>query len=728
MDRTGKQGTDGGGDNRPSESGSLNPGQDQGESWLGQVFDKAPCIVFVVDDDGRILLSNQKANEMVGCPDGGLAGGDFLGFLDKQVAGRPDRDQCLEAIRGTRKEPLEQGIRARDGQLVLTRFTFVRVPSPDGHGEVTLCVGEDMTRVRSREAELRESERQARDAFRLLAAFSRISGRILHESNLDEVCMLFVEAIREHSIYSRAILTLIDEQGKGYLWYFTGLSDDEIEEFHRNKLTDAQRGSIFQDRFRLGNSYYIPHDSGWQYQGVRSRAEQGQRGPAQWHPDDFLFIPLYGTNRGLIGMVSVDDPADRAVPTPESLSPLELFANQVAHCIEKTRLDRKVRDSLQKLEMAKEQLVQAEKLSAIGELVSGVAHELNNPLTGVMGYAQLLMGSGSDPKTNKNLEKIHHEATRCQKIVQNLLMFARRHKAERHYQSVNDILKSTLELREYQLRVDNIRVRLQLDEGLPKTMVDFFQLQQVFLNLINNAHQAMVDAHGKGELTVSTWAEDDQIHVVIDDSGPGIQKENLSKIFDPFFTTKEVGKGTGLGLSLSYGIVKEHGGTINVKSESGRGTAISIVLPIQERKEAAAEETPRIVAPDNGGGRSILVVDDEEVIVSLLEEILTTEGHRVDVARNGLEALHKIRTGSYDLVLSDLRMPGMGGEDLYSRIGKEQPELLPRIVFTTGDIVSPDVQKFIKRTGNRFITKPFSLEDVLQTLHHMEEGDQPSGS
>ncbi|MBI4161200.1 MAG: PAS domain-containing protein, partial [Acidobacteria bacterium] len=447
--------------------------------WHARVFDRVPRVVLVVDDAGQILFSNRRAEEVTGFGPGGLRARSLFDLVEAPDADLGAGESLRHALRGPAETVLEQPLRTRGGGAVLTRFTFVRVPGPAGVGEATLCVGEDVSGVRRRESELRESEHQAKAAFRLLAAFSGISGRILHETSLDEVCMLFIEAIREHSDFSRAILTLIDEQGKGYLWYFTGLSDAEIEEFHRNKLSDDQRGSIFHERFRLGNSYYIPHDSGWGYRGVPSRAEHRRPGAGDWHPEDFLFIPLYGSNRGLIGMVSVDDPGDGKVPTPESLSPLELFANQVAHCIEKTRLDRKVRESLEKLEAAREQLVQAEKLSAIGELVSGVAHELNNPLTGVMGYAQLLLGAEASPGVKRSLEKIHREATRCQKIVQNLLLFARRRQPERRYHSINDVVKSTLELREYQLRVDNVRVVLQLDENLPPTMVDFYQLQQV---------------------------------------------------------------------------------------------------------------------------------------------------------------------------------------------------------------------------------------------------------
>ena len=685
------------------------------DDWHRTLLDRAACILLVLDPDSRVIFCNDKASVVTGYAEKDLLGMSLADLVWGDAAGGPSPTDLIKAVLVSRQETwLELPLRNRSGDPLLTSFGLAPVPAPGNGGEAVLCIGTDITQIRRGVEDLRRSERHARDAFRLLAAFSRISGRILQEMDLDQVCMLFTEAIREHSVFSRAILTLMDDNGKGYLWYFNGLTDEEIEEFHRKKLTDRQRSAIFQDRFRMGNSFYIRHDSGWSYEGVRSKVLPEHR--VNWHPDDFLFIPLYGSNGRLIGMVSVDDPEDGKVPAPENLSPLELFANQVAHCIEKTHLDRKIQESRKKLVVAQEQLVQAEKLSAIGELVSGVAHELNNPLTGVMGYAELLLGSDCSPETKRSLERIHREATRCQKIVQNLLMFARRRKAERRAHSINEILESTLELREYQLRVDNIRVIKNLDDNLPKTMVDFFQLQQVFLNIINNAHQAMVESTGSGTLVVTSGRAGDRIRVDIRDSGPGIPRDHLGRIFDPFFTTKDVGKGTGLGLSLSYGIVQEHEGRIFATSVSGEGTTITVEVPIRE-VEQTVEKEPEAVAPDNGtSGRFILVVDDEEVIVELLQEILTNAGHRVDVARNGMEALHKIRSGSYDLILSDLKMPGMGGEELYAQIGKEKPEMLAKIVFSTGDMVSPNVQKFLKQTGNRYIPKPFRLDDILRVV------------
>ncbi|MGQ9631469.1 MAG: ATP-binding protein [bacterium] len=228
-----------------------------------------------------------------------------------------------------------------------------------------------------------------------------------------------------------------------------------------------------------------------------------------------------------------------------------------------------------------EQILQMEKLSAVGGLVAGVAHELNNPLTGVMGFAQLLlMEPDLREDVKEDIRKIYREGDRARRIVQNLLAFARKHKPEKRLVDVNHLIENTLELQSYEARANNIRVVKNLDRELPMILADPNQLQQVFLNITSNAYQAMLLRDGERCLTVTTRREGGEIEISFSDTGPGIPRENLKRIFDPFFTTKEVGEGTGLGLSVSYGIIREHGGTITVKSWEGEGATFTILLPL----------------------------------------------------------------------------------------------------------------------------------------------------
>jgi len=261
--------------------------------------------------------------------------------------------------------------------------------------------------------------------------------------------------------------------------------------------------------------------------------------------------------------------------------------------------EKRMEDERQKLE---EELLLAGRLAAVGELAAGAAHELNNPLAAIQGFAQLLTKSTDlNEATKKDLDTIYREAQRAGKITQNLLFFARKHKPERRLISLNEALEKTLELRAHQMKVNNIELSGQLQPDLPLTMADFYQVQQVFMNIIINAEQAMVEAHGKGKLVVKTRIVGNSIQITFTDDGPGISEENLDRIFNPFFTTKEVGKGTGLGLSICHGIVETHGGRIYAKSKLGKGATFVVEIPIVPEDQTPAEQAGLVQAK---GGRN----------------------------------------------------------------------------------------------------------------------------
>ncbi len=377
------------------------------------------------------------------------------------------------------------------------------------------------------------------------------------------------------------------------------------------------------------------------------------------------------------------------------------------------------------------QLLQAEKLSAIGQLVAGVAHELNNPLTAIMGYAQLLQAADLDEGARKDLERIRCEAERSARIVRNLLTFASRHEGlKKQRLDVNEVLDHTLELRAYQFKVDNIEVVKELDEKLPPTMANSDQLQQVFLNIINNAHQAMVEARGRGKLIVRTSrrpaSEDGEAFIRIEmiDDGPGVSPENIGRVFDPFFTTKEVGQGVGLGLSIAYGIIEEHKGRIWVESPAtehrigggGPGTRFVIELPV---KAEAAVSSVEPLAEDGfplPGQKLILVVEDEPEVANLVSRVLVREGHHVHTATDGRTALRRLKQTHYDLIISDLKMPGMGGEELYQCVQEFDPALVERMMFFTGDTVNRQSLAFLRETGSVYLTKPFHVDELMNAV------------
>jgi len=381
--------------------------------------------------------------------------------------------------------------------------------------------------------------------------------------------------------------------------------------------------------------------------------------------------------------------------------------------------------------LLQQELIQSEKLSAIGALISGIAHELNNPLTGVMGYSQLLqLRKDLDDRARENLLKINNLALRCQKIVQNLLLFARKQKPERTLQDVNEILERTVELRNYELQVNNIEIFRDLDRHLPKTIADGHQLQQVFLNIITNAEQAMLEAHGSGRLTIRTRTEPTTSRIVIEvaDDGPGIPEVFLNKIFDPFFTTKEVGKGTGLGLSLSYGMIKEHGGNIYARNRLGGGATFVIELPIITQLQETPGLTPELMPQALKfeilvRDKHILVVDDEKYILDFFVEVFQMFPVHVDTASNGRLAMEKMLVNNYDLVITDFKMPQMGGQELCNWIQENRPHLSKRVIFVTGDTISPDTRSFFENTRNRYLAKPFKIEEVKEVVQQTLESE-----
>jgi two-component system NtrC family sensor kinase len=366
--------------------------------------------------------------------------------------------------------------------------------------------------------------------------------------------------------------------------------------------------------------------------------------------------------------------------------------------------------------LAQERLLQSEKMSSVGQLVSGVAHELNNPLTGIMGFAQLLLLKDLNEPVRHQVETIYAEAERASKIVSNLLTFARRRRAQKDPSNLNTLIERVLELRNYDLRVHNINTEMELDASLPETLVDPNQLQSVFLNIIINAEQAM-KGDDDGTLRIGTRVSGRTITASFRDSGPGMSAETVRRIFDPFFTTKEAGEGTGLGLTICYSIIEEHGGRIWAESEPGRGTTFHIELPIIGGAASPARKREAEPAqPPAGERRRVLVVDDEESIQRLLTGVLEMDGHQVLVAKNGREALDITKRGGIDLIITDMKMPVMGGAELYTRLRDAQDPLASRVIFITGDTVAPDTRRFLQGVENAVLAKPFRLRDVREAV------------
>jgi PAS domain S-box-containing protein len=358
----------------------------------------------------------------------------------------------------------------------------------------------------------------------------------------------------------------------------------------------------------------------------------------------------------------------------------------------------------------------ASRLASIGEMASGIAHEINNPLTGVIGYAQLLSQKELPEDIREGLEVINTGAQRVAGIIKRLLTFARQYKPERTLVNINDIIEATLSLRSYQLKTNNIKLTTRLAPDLPTTIADAGQLQQVFLNLIVNAETEMKQAHDKGKLSVNTEQMDNIIRISFKDDGPGIMKKNMEKIFNPFFTTRKIGEGTGLGLSVCHGIIAEHGGSIYAKSRSGKGATFIIELPVITADEQL--ELPELIAEESQKvtNARILVVDDEPGVRQFLGQALTNEGHEVQTVDNASDALKRIRSQRYSLILLDIKMPDMSGIELYERIQKIDKSLARKVVLITGDVLGINTAAFLSKTKAPHITKPFNVKQLKKDI------------
>lgn len=358
-------------------------------------------------------------------------------------------------------------------------------------------------------------------------------------------------------------------------------------------------------------------------------------------------------------------------------------------------------------------------LASVGELASEIAHELNNPLAAVMTFAHLLKSQDLPGGVGEDVDKIFTESQRAARVVHNLLAFARRHEPEKRYVDVLSAVSRALTLKAQDLDSNNIQVISQFENGLPKTMADEHQLTQVFLNIVTNADQTMTENNGGGHLWISGRSQDSTLLFTFRDDGPGIDKENIKKVFDPFFSTKESGKGTGLGLSMCHRMVRAHGGRIWVESEEGRGTTFFVELPL-ELPDDDLDDAPDIevegTVPGHIKGRRILVVDDEAVFTDPLCRILSREGHVVEVARDGDEAWQAIGRKRYECILMDVRMPGVGGKELYRRIRGSDEKLAKRVIFATGDTLNPETQEFLENTGNAWLGKPFTVEELQKRI------------
>src|SRR5579871_6262556 len=601
------------------------------------LFEQVQEGVYVASPEGRLLDCNDAFVHMLG-----------YGTREELMVLNLDTEICVDARQreAFRKEieahnyvrNFEVTMRRKDGTILLAVESSFATRDSAGSIERYQGFVLDMTEKRRAEEEMRRRNRElnALNAMAVVAAQS---------FDLDEILNLTM----------RQVVTLFGaESGSVFL------SDTDSPTFRRRaawgpRSRDGSRPAeisfedgfgelVLRSRAEVVTPDYLPHLPPKVAEFLKSDADRS-----------WIWVLFWGKDApvGIMGLCS--HLGYEYSGNDENL--LVAISRQLATTIEKVRLYEETCRAYEDLRKTQEQLLQSEKMSAVGQLIAGVAHELNNPLTAILGYAELLESEGLNTRAADYVSKLFKQAQRTHRVVQNLLSFARQRKPQKEQVDIRKVLDETLVLREYDLKVNNIRLEKEIQGSLPVVTADPHQLEQVFLNVINNAVDAMLESGRTGKIRIAVSLEGGSVCTRFTDDGPGLK--DPKRIFDPFYTTKSVGKGTGLGLSICYGIVKEHGGDITAFNAPEGGAVIEVKLPAAAAL-VSEPEVPKLAARPHDGAISgrILLIEEEEAVLEFERDVLTGAGASVVTARSSEEVKTRLLSEPFHAVIMSAKMPG----------------------------------------------------------------------
>jgi two-component system NtrC family sensor kinase len=587
-------------------------------------------------------------------------------------------------------------LRRKDGTLLLASESSFATRSASGTIERYQGFVLDMTEKRRAEDEMQRRNRElnALNAMAVVAAQS---------FDLDEILNLTL----------RQVVTLFGaESGTVYL------SDAESPTFRRR----AAWGPRSRDKARAAEMTF---PDGFGDLVMRSRAEvvtaeympHLPKSVAEFLESDrdrsWLWV-LFWAKESPVGLMGLcNHQGYEYSSNDENL--LVAISRQLATTIEKVRLYEETCRAYEDLRKTQEQLLQSEKMSAVGQLIAGVAHELNNPLTAILGYAQLLETEGLNQRAQDYVGKLFKQAQRTHRVVQNLLSFARQRKPERDEVDLRKVLEETLTLRDYDLKINNIAVECDLPTAPAMVIADAHQVEQVFLNIINNAVDAILESGRTGRLKIRVNGQNGQVCASFSDNGTGIK--DPKRIFDPFYTTKSVGKGTGLGLSICYGIVKEHGGDITARNNSEGGATIEVRIPASSSTSPVVEEVPKPPLRQHEGAISgrVLLVEEEEAVLEFERDVLAGAGADVVTAQNGVDARTRLQSEQFDAIILNGKMPEQwSAKESYPWIKENCPNMVEHIVYTFSAGVEPtDGRAFLQENNVPYLVRPFEVAELI---------------
>ena len=653
------------------------------------LFEQAQEGVFVATPAGKLLECNDALVRMLGY--GKREEIMALGFENEIYAFPAQREAFHREIdQHGYVRNFEVALRHRDGSLITAlESTFV---TKDGAGKIERYQGFllDITEKKRAEDEIRRRNRE-------LNALNAMAVIATQSFDLDEILNLTLRQVVSLLGTDGGSIYLGDAEGTRFRrrasW---GQRSTDRTRFAEVDLAEGFGDLVTRSRMEVITEEFLPHLPASVADFIR--AESSGIWVLLWSKDKCM---------GMMGLTS----RHQRTYTENDENLLVAIGRQLATTIERVRLYDETSRAYDDLRRTQEQLLQSEKMSAVGQLIAGVAHELNNPLTAILGYAQLLQSEGLSERAADFVGKLFKQAQRTHRVVQNLLSFARQRKPHKQVVEIAKVLEETLALRDYDLRVNNIKLERQANDELPAVTADPHQLEQVFLNIINNSLDAMLDAGKSGSLKVTALAKDGNIHVEFHDSGPGIKEPN--RIFEPFYTTKSVGKGPGLGLSICYGIIQEHGGNISARNHDEGGAVITVSLP--SAGTAVPVEKSRPAPPRESAieGR-ILLVEDEESVLEFERDVLSGAGAEVVTSTKGDELRTLLQSQSFDALILDGKIPGIGTlPELRTWIAENCPSLTKHWLVTFSSAPEPEVRDFLQENRIPYLMKPFEVSDLI---------------
>jgi two-component system NtrC family sensor kinase len=676
------------------------------EQKYRSLFEQVQEGVFVTTPDGNLLDCNDAFVRMLGYQ----KREDLLGKnVDREFYTSPEQRKTFrsEAEAHNFVRDFEVTLRRKDGSVLTALESSVTIRDEEGSIERYQGFVLDITEKKRAEEEIRRRNRE-------LNALNAMAVIATQTFDLDEILNLTLRQVISLLGAEAGSVFLAEAEHRFRRRADWGQRVTDRKRFAEIQFPDGFGDLVMRSRAEVLTTEYLPHLPQTVSEFLREAAAGG--GSSIW-------VVLWGKDNpaGLMG-IRRGEPRDY---TGNDESLLVAIGRQLSTTIEKVRLYEETSKAYDDLRRAQEQLLQSEKMSAIGQLIAGVAHELNNPLTAILGYAQLLESEKLEAKSKEYVSKIFKQGQRTHRVVQNLLSFARQRKPEREQFDVVKVLEEALLLRDYDIKVGNIILERQVEADIPAVFGDPHQLEQVFLNIINNALDAMAedeeaDASKSQEhnFKVRVCSQENSVVIEFQDSGPGIKEP--SRIFEPFYTTKNVGKGTGLGLSICYGIIKEHGGEISARNAEVGGAIVEIKLPSAGKPADEPKSATPTARREVGLTGKILLVEDEESVLEFEHDVLSGAGAEVTTAASLAKMKAALADGSFDGLIMNGKMPGASSiEQTQHWIEETWPKLSGHFLFTFSSLAEPEVRSFLERNNVPFLVKPFEIGDLISNARKL---------